>query len=705
MFGNASTKKRGFTLKKYKLFWFVLMVVMLVHLASAVNFGGPSPDTGEADGGWHTGTFAATSGTYADTRASDSVYFSVERGNSAAANANQTLAFNVSALSSNPNIMITNINGTLRYCHARQATNGCSGAPGQTPQGAAGIMRIYIINVSSNRAVQVGTIPTASNTLTGANWAVNSGANFPQFINSSGFINLIFEFIWSGTGRSAFLNEHSNLTVFYSAGPTVTLSGPPNATAYIGASNLLFACNTTDDSGLKNVTLYHNINGAFAANQTVNITGLSNSTQFNITGVTPGSYIWNCLASDGIFSPVFASANFTFSVIADSYPNATLISPPDSNSSTNQNLTFISDLADDINLKNATLYINSTGIFEANQSVQITGLTNTTSFAINNLAVNTTYLWNVFVCDSSNQCSFAQANYSFAILQEQQNQSQPGQPPTPGQSSPSSSPPINNPYSDSGFDKAALARIAAQERSQSPSPSPVPSESAPSAPAPQIESSAPPERTSGLLPITGSTVLEGGISKYSYGLLLFILALLFIYIFINKFKQKKPKQPSFKESAFKSDWKVDHDNYGKKHDIVQNAPAQKPKRLTFYDIYEHFPETYKEIRSKGMITLPNKKIEVSKDRTLSPKDLKAMFPSSLGKVKEGSIKAYTPVNRAQEVHPVLKDMGVQESVYQIVKPKRGFIAKPELLPTRKINKLDKPKNRIIEGLKGVYKTG
>ena len=678
------------------------MAVMLVHVASAVNFGGPSPDTGEADGGWHTGVYAGTSGNHSRTWTLNTEYFAVEREINSVAAANQTLAFNVSIWSFNSTIKITGINGTLAYCYSRRASQSCIGPPGETPQGTPGKMNILIQN-GTNSFVKVSNLPSTSHFLNMTTFNVTGTADFLQFINSSGFINLRFEFAYNGSGRSAFLNENTNLTVTYDSVPSVTLSTPANRSSSV-SPNQVVTCNATDDIALINVALYHDVAGLFKANQTRVVSGKTASVQFNITNIATGDYSWNCLAEDGVFSPVFAPANFTFSIIADNYPNATLVSPPDSNSSTNTDLTFISNLADDISLKNATLYINSTGVFLPNQSIQAAGTTNTTSFAINNLAVNTTYLWNVLVCDSSKQCSFAQANYTFAIAQEQQNQSQPSQPQTPGQSSSSQNPSINNPYSDSGFDKAALAKIASQERAQA--------QQQPTAPqAPESTQAEKPtevmpatKQPTGLEAITGAATTELKPTKGSYALLLALLALLLAYVIVRKLKIR-PSETGATETAFKSDWKVDHDNYGKKHETVQNAPAQEPKRLTFYDLYEHFPETYKEIRSKGMITLPNKKIEVSKDRTLSPKDLKAMFPSSLGKIKEDALKPYTPVNRTQQVHPVLKEIGIQENVYQIVKPKHEIIPKPELLPTRKINKLDKPKNRIIEGLKGVYKTG
>ena len=46
----------------------------------AVNFGNPSPDTGEGDAGNITGTFGTSSGNFTNTRSDDNIYFAVGRG-------------------------------------------------------------------------------------------------------------------------------------------------------------------------------------------------------------------------------------------------------------------------------------------------------------------------------------------------------------------------------------------------------------------------------------------------------------------------------------------------------------------------------------------------------------------------------------------------------------------------------------------------
>ncbi len=679
---------------------------MILQLATAINFGDPSPDTGEADGGQHLGIFSAQSGAFTDTRAYDNAYLAVERANNGAAAANQTLAFNVSVWATNTTIKITGINGTMVYCHARRATNVCGGpGGGSSPQGTASAMNILIQN-GTNSFVDVGNIiATSTNTMTMTTWNVTGVTNFSQFINSSGFINIQFEFAWNNTGRSAFLNEHTNLTITYDNQPTVTLLSPLNNTQLIGAANVTLICNVTDDISIRNVTLYHNIAAPFTANKTVTGSGLITTAQFNVTNVPPGTYVWNCLASDGITDPAFAAQNSTLTII-DRSPNVTLISPPDGNISNNQNITFIANISDDVALKNATFFINRTGNFVPDQIVQVSGTLNTTSFNASNLEVNTTFLWNILVCDTNNQCSFASQNYTVTVSESQQGG---GQQPSPAPTSPpSSSRPSPADPRDTGFDRAALAEQARQSQLPSRSPESAKSLTSEGPESGEPSTSSPPSPPSEQTPksnvLTGAAVKETTSNKRRlYFIPLLLLLVLGMYILLKKRRKPAHAQQSVQKAdhELKSQWAVKHDDY-----LETKPQKQQAKRLTFYDLYEHFPETYKELRAKGMITLPKKRIETKHDRTLSPSDLKAMFPASLGKVKEGHLRSYTPkAHQPKEPHPILEEIGLHEKVYQIVKHKRVIEEKPSLTPTRKINKLDKPKNKIIEDLKGVYKTG
>jgi len=91
-------------------------------------------------------------------------------------------------------------------------------------------------------------------------------------------------------------------SVLDSQNPIVTLVSPANE-AELTDGNITFTCNATDNGGIENVTLYHNINGIWQENETnTSISGTSNQTSFVINDVADGTYLWNCLFYDSILS-------------------------------------------------------------------------------------------------------------------------------------------------------------------------------------------------------------------------------------------------------------------------------------------------------------------------------------------------------------------------------------------------------------------
>ena len=76
----------------------------------------------------------------------------------------------------------------------------------------------------------------------------------------------------------------------------------------------MFNCSATDDYGLVNITLYHNISGTWLANNTKALTGTSDYETFTINNIPDGNYIWNCLAFDNASQSVFGNTNFSVNV-------------------------------------------------------------------------------------------------------------------------------------------------------------------------------------------------------------------------------------------------------------------------------------------------------------------------------------------------------------------------------------------------------
>lgn len=131
-----------------------------------------------------------------------------------------------------------------------------------------------------------------------------------------------------------------NLTVNYDLipdkAPNVTLNSPQNNSVSTG--NITFNCSASDDFGLVNISLYHNMNG-WMLNQSFNVSGISNSSIFNLTNLPGGSYKWSCLAYDNNNNSTFAN-NYSFSVVLLSTFDGSTTNPISQNITNIQNLTL-----------------------------------------------------------------------------------------------------------------------------------------------------------------------------------------------------------------------------------------------------------------------------------------------------------------------------------------------------------------------------
>ncbi len=191
------------------------------------------------------------------------------------------------------------------------------------------------------------------------------------------------------------LNATDNVTVLADTGvPSVTLTSPVNNN-FTNLNNITFAC-YANNTNLENISLFHNISQAYGINQTNNVSGADADTEFNVTEIPEGEYLWNCLAYDVSDNSAFATNNFTVTV--DTITPNVSIGINDTTPEFSISSVFIDWNASDKNLhtqymnityQNGTLILNST-----NNSVDII-LTTT------NLSVKGTYTINAFANDSA----------------------------------------------------------------------------------------------------------------------------------------------------------------------------------------------------------------------------------------------------------------------------------------------------------------
>ena len=142
----------------------------------------------------------------------------------------------------------------------------------------------------------------------------------------------------------------------YDSAPVVTLKTPLN-NSLVNPSTVTFNCSATDDFGLVNITLYHDLNGsrAFLANQTNFLGGTFNSTTFTLTNVPEYNVsVWNCLALDNNNLSSFAAVNFT---IDTSGLNITPLSCVPLNINQNESMICNATITDNIAINNVTVNV------------------------------------------------------------------------------------------------------------------------------------------------------------------------------------------------------------------------------------------------------------------------------------------------------------------------------------------------------------
>jgi len=174
--------------------------------------------------------------------------------------------------------------------------------------------------------------------------------------------------------------------------------------------NQTFICNATDWQ-LKNITLkVWDSNGPYY-NETKNITGISNQTSFNLTNMSLGNYHWNCEVIDAENNLGTTSINHTLTIgtieVTSNYPA--------NNSYTNINYSKFnctSTTDSNLNLNNITFHLwNSTGYLLKNESKNISGINNITTFNYT-FENNDKYIWK---CTATNNISQKASSNNFTI--------------------------------------------------------------------------------------------------------------------------------------------------------------------------------------------------------------------------------------------------------------------------------------------------
>ncbi len=105
--------------------------------------------------------------------------------------------------------------------------------------------------------------------------------------------------IFSSNSSGNFSSSEERTIIIDTTLPNITLNNPPQDHSNETNPYIDFNCSTTDNIGLKNMSLHltDNTNSSFSLNQTTNISGIADEANWTLR-LSNGNYTWNCLVND-----------------------------------------------------------------------------------------------------------------------------------------------------------------------------------------------------------------------------------------------------------------------------------------------------------------------------------------------------------------------------------------------------------------------
>lgn len=114
----------------------------------------------------------------------------------------------------------------------------------------------------------------------------------------------------------------------------------------------------------------------------------------------------------------FPTATAGSEELYDDPPVSQLDSPIDNYVSRTGDITFQCSATDDINLSSISLYHNISGTFSINQTDSVSGISNSTTFTINDIPDGTVFVWNCEANDTGANTAFASLNRTVTVEYE-----------------------------------------------------------------------------------------------------------------------------------------------------------------------------------------------------------------------------------------------------------------------------------------------
>ncbi|MBI4438371.1 hypothetical protein HY640_00395 [Candidatus Woesearchaeota archaeon] len=290
---------------------------------------------------------------------------------------------------------------------------------------AKSIAELYINGSRAGRNFEVFDMANFSVKLNAYGKMVNLSSNMSLYYNSTANLTNLTQLSELGSFmiNGSFEGDENTTDSFESWVINVLDSRRPNSsgaginsTAVYQFDYLMFNASWSDNFNLSHFIFSVNQSGVWVNSTAIAFQGVFN-VSFNITQVIApdGTNVaWRFFAND-------SSGNFnetpelSFTVADNDAPNVSLVLPAEASnlSQVDVNFTFIP--SDNIGFRNATLWINMTGVWVGNSSNQSLMLNGTQNNFTLDFVPEGSYLWNVEVFDLYNLSNSSSRNYSFAV--------------------------------------------------------------------------------------------------------------------------------------------------------------------------------------------------------------------------------------------------------------------------------------------------
>jgi len=195
--------------------------------------------------------------------------------------------------------------------------------------------------------------------------------------------------------------------------PLITYVSPTLANGSTDLVSRIYVNVSITDSNFRNITfLLKDSTGVTVNTSTFTNLTVGNERFMNYTGLSEGSYTYNVSVTDAANN---RNTSIQRTVDLDLIgPVVLLVAPANGSYRNNNDVSFVCNTTDGIQLANVSLFHNLTGTFSLNQSSTLSGTSNSSNFSFADVA-DGRYAWNCRGTDTSNQNTTNSTNFTVIV--------------------------------------------------------------------------------------------------------------------------------------------------------------------------------------------------------------------------------------------------------------------------------------------------